>query len=668
MQRALRISQKEVTCLLTVLIYQKSSQTFIDRYRNLFETYEESGQIAFCFWDEHGTDVASALPELTAIVRGVREWQAVVVMPHLEDFEEEQALHRQENPFDFLCNAADEPVVEESEIPLIRLAQMLGGVPLVARHYVNRMNTQPEGGKALSVVREESDEELERQQKIWNDLTDQYSFSCERPGHIYLFKARYLPEIKLPTEKDTDVIGRYESDSSMFWYRNRYPARTRFLIQDCSRPGNVHYEADLFRFWITALVLSLNHFSSGTFEAYKVYQTCAKIDLDDVQILFSRYYNRMNATQFRANLQIRELQKNSRLEREQEELPHYACDVPVHFEMQENPDLSIPTRQIGLTGDCPMDEIPWWHGKVNDSMKAVRKLHGSARMVLDRASLQCRYASKLTEEEICELDEYQMADMEQELSELEQKILTFDTCTALPMRRYRRELRQAEERTAEEMKKRMTRGKAILAGIAVLVIYLIGFLPDLLMQVQTKGSVLGTLGIILTGCGVLVAVSIGSLFYFRSRVCQKMNGYNEIIYRIIHNFQQLGTVFSCYLSDCSSYMRGKFLLQALQQKTIRSSEEIVQLGRHVEYMNHQMDLVSGWLNDLDMKVLEDSGEHQNDYFDFEIPPENNRGYSIQMDCETGYIPTDGGEECMTPYPFVHAFTVKREPLFEKRTK
>lgn len=651
--------------MLTVLIYQKSSQSFIDRYRTLFEEYEESGQIAFCFWDEHGMDVQTALPELTSIVRGIHKWQAIVVMPHLDDFIEEQALHLQDNPFDYYCNSQKEPVVQESEVPLIRLAQMLGGVPLVNKHYSNTMTITADDNKQMVVARQESDDEISRQQKVWNELNDKYSFPCDRPQDLYLFKARMPKDIKLPTLNDRESMARHESDSSLFWYRNRYPARARFLIQDCTKPGNAHYEEDLFRFWMTALTIATNDFPSGTFEAYKVYQTVSEISFEQAHELFSKYFNRLSSIQFRANLQISELQKRSQLVRSQEELPLYQCEIPVFFEMQQDEDLPISSKRIGFAGDCPIEEEPWWHLKVLSSVKAVKKLHSSIKMVLDRASVQSRYASKMTEEEICELDEYQFEEMNQELSDLEKKILTFNTYTALPMNKYYSDLGKAEKKTADAMKKRMTRKVTVIACLVVLIIYLIGFIPDFVYQIQQGDSFWEAIGIAGLGCGVIIAVSLGCLYVFRQMIVDEIAEYNSIIYTIINNFQHASTAFSNYLSDCSSYMRGTFMLQALEKRTLVSSEEIVQLGQHVEHLDSQMSIITNWLSDLDMKVMEDKENHNRDYFDFDIPPEKNRGYSIQMDTKPTYVESVGGSECKAPYPFVTAFSVKRESLFEE---
>ena len=184
--------------MLTVIIHKKSSQQFIDKYHPLFEPYLETRKIAFCFWDEHGTDIHSAVPELTGIVRGVRRWKAIIVDPLTDELEIPAEPSRRENPFDFLCNSDPEPEVHESHIPIIRLAQMLGGVPLVNRHYDNVMvRDESQGRIGYAIKRREQEEDLARQQEVWDRLNDQYSFNCEYPTHLYLFSARNMSEIQM---------------------------------------------------------------------------------------------------------------------------------------------------------------------------------------------------------------------------------------------------------------------------------------------------------------------------------------------------------------------------------------------------------------------------------------------------------------------------------------
>ena len=651
--------------MLTVLIYPKACQEFLDNYSRLFETYTESGKIALCFWDEHGTDIASALPKLEELVRGVREWKAIVVLPVTE---EQQEATKQDNPFDYLCNSAEEPPVQESEVPLIRLAQMLGGVPLVNRHFDSVMERDAglfRGAGRLSVRRREQDEELRAQQARWKELTDRYSFRCDRPSMLYLFKGRPPQEMRIPEVTDRESMRRRESDSSRFWYRNRYPARARFLIQDCVRPGNAHYHENLFQFWMTALTLALNSPPSGTFEAYKVYQVKASVDFERLHQKLSDYYNRLSGARFAAEKQIHELQKSSEYEREQENLPYYRGEVTVRMDPLDEEKFLISSQTIGLAGDCPRPEVPWWRERVRESAKAMEKLFHALRIALDRASGKCRLFARVTDEELCELDEYQVQELEEQLMELERSILTFHMGAVLPVKKYREELKKGAARTEAGLYKRMTRRTTVAAGAAMLGIYALGFLPDLAYQLLEGEGLAEACGITALGLALLTGGLLLCLLWFRFGVRAGINGYNQVQRSILGDYQKAGGAFSDYLSNCCSYMRGRYVLRALEKKTMISAGEIVMLNRHVEQLSQHLDIIDGWLRDFSMKVLPDNGASHSDRFNFDVPPEHNRDYLFQLDAFPPDIPGVGGTQCTAPYPFVTRFDVRRERLYER---
>ena len=56
------------------------------------------------------------------------------------------------------------------------------------------------------VLLQESSEVISNQQAVWNELNDKYSFRCDRPQNLYLFKARMPREIKFPTSSDRELI------------------------------------------------------------------------------------------------------------------------------------------------------------------------------------------------------------------------------------------------------------------------------------------------------------------------------------------------------------------------------------------------------------------------------------------------------------------------------
>lgn len=668
--------------MLTVIIYKKSSQEFIDKYRGLFEIYRDKGDIAFCFWDEHGTDISSALPQLTSIVGGERKWKAIVALP-MEELNSESDIEtdifdvKKDNPFDYICNAEAEPPVHESKIPLIRLAQMLGGVPLVNRHYENRMMEETdfeEDGKGkkiykkrLKVERKESEAYLDDQQILWDEINNKYSFTCEKPTYLYLFAAREPREIEIPVVTDIEVMNRHENDSSLFWYRNRYPAKARFLVQDCSKNENAYFYEDRFSFWMTVLVLALNDFPTGTLEAYKLYNVRSVVDLEKLHRLFSDYYNRLDGAKLSASRQIIELKKSVQFTGELEELPFYHIDIPVDLKEIKGKDLYISGKDIGLSGNCPVEEEPWFRQEVRQKNQMLEKIYRSTRRILDRASFSARLSAKVLDEEIHDLDEYQFEEMKEELSEMEREILITGSSSVLPLKVYTDALDRAEKSAVTSMKKRMYRKKTILACGFALAVYLAGFLPDIVYQMIDGNALLPVLCMSLFGCGIMAIVCLCCLFHFRLIIMMKIHDYNGMITNFLSGVRGSGDKFSKYLSKIASYMRGRYMLQALERKSIVSNEGIIMLTKHVEHLRAQMDIISNWLKDFERSPLPDMGEAGRSYidFDFDIPPEKNRQYFLQLDNFTLTVHALGGEKISVPYPFVTGLEIKREWLYEE---
>lgn len=648
--------------MLTVIFFQKSSQPFIDRYKTLFQPYIDDGKIDFCFWDEDGREPKDAIKELSGIVRGIREWRALIVLPPDDDAIKDDNPYlrtRDENPFDYLCNGGKDPQVKESDIPLIRLAQMLGGVPLVNHNYVIDETGKP-------VIAENRDL-LEEYQKIWNELDSKYSLSYDAPKELYLFSARYSKKIIIPSASDDELLKRHETDSSLFWYRNRYPAMARFLIQDCAAPGHAHFSEDVFGFWMTALTIALNSFSTGSLEAYRLYSVKSVISRDEIHQLFSDYYHRLNSIRFAAEKQVIELRKQMQMKRESDALPDYKYEIPVWFKAIEEENLHIPSRDIGLSGDCPRKEEPWWNAKTAESMKNLDKVFRNLQIELDRASVLTKLSSDLEDSEIVELDEYQVSEMTEQLNELEKEILTFNTNAVLPKLKYKKDLAAAKQDTARCMRKRMTRKLTVTAGLSGIGIFLVSYLPDVVYQATVGGNALSMLGMILVG-GIIMGIAlIGVLLDSRSGIISKIFDYNDVMRSILDDIKGASDTFSRYLGKCCTYMRGLSLLQVLNQRTIRSTEGILTMTRHINQLSAKINMIEDWLKDFEMTPKPDDGSFFRVVFDYEIDPQRNNGYLIDTDAFNPDIPGPNGCILQAPYPYVTELQIERIPLFEENT-
>lgn len=657
----------------TIIIHRKSSQRFLDQYRVLFQPFLESGKVEFCFWDENAKDFASSLPNLPSKIRGETEWRAIVALPvEAADGEDEQLPAEEEylgdNPFDFEKNSAQEPFVEESRIPLIRLAQMLGGIPLVTPRVQTEfaeITDEIDGKQKVLRATTESGEQLAEKQKLWQEMTDHYSTSCVLPSQLYLFKGRVLPDIGIPNIEDVELISRHESDSSMFWYRNAYPAKARFLTKTFSRPGHARYHTDLFEFWMTVLTLAINDVPTGTFEAYKLYDTRAVISREMVQKTLSQYYHRLDRIRYSARMKIIEYQKNAQFEREQDTLPFYTATVPVKYRHIDDSDLKISADGLGLANDCPKEELPWWMECAHRSRKALDKVISSIHPVLDRACLICKSMSLISDEELVGMDEYQFEEMEDELAALEVEILTFNKNRVLPLGLFHRRIDQRKAETATRMRKHISRNRAIIAGCTALGIYLLCFLPDLIRQ-AVSDSVYYPIISALVGTIILGVTGLGALLWYRRSVRIKIGNYNGTMQDILDMIRDSAAKFSHYLSKCCSYMRGRSLLQTLTKRAMISISGIRMMSDHADQLKDYMEMIKTWLGQFNLPMNEPDTYEGDLVFDFEIPPSRNREYQLR---NTGYslkIPTVDGSQCTAPYPFVTAFQVVRVPLYEAK--
>ena len=124
--------------LHTVIILNRHSSDLLKEYRFLFQPFADEGTVSFCDWNESGSDVMSSVPDLYKLIRGRKDWRAVIVNTDcLREISDPQLIPLGENPFDFINASAedDRGVPSESSVPLIRLTHMIGGYEPTKEEY-----------------------------------------------------------------------------------------------------------------------------------------------------------------------------------------------------------------------------------------------------------------------------------------------------------------------------------------------------------------------------------------------------------------------------------------------------------------------------------------------------------------------------------------------------
>ena len=114
--------------MYSVLIQNQQTADAFAKYHPFFLEALNSNSIGLCKWIETGTSIDTALPELRELTDNKEHWRAIIV--RMEDGEAMKSFAASKrNPFDFEINQDHDTSVHESEVPLIRLTHMLGGVP-----------------------------------------------------------------------------------------------------------------------------------------------------------------------------------------------------------------------------------------------------------------------------------------------------------------------------------------------------------------------------------------------------------------------------------------------------------------------------------------------------------------------------------------------------------
>lgn len=649
--------------MLTVVMASDEASPFLKEYEVLFQPFIQDGRIAFCRWNPQGRDLRSALPELRSTVRGHERWRALVVLPLPtaggEPGQEEYPA-RSDNPFDFLSNADPQAgrAVCESDVPLIRLAQMLGGVPEPVYDYTDSI-VEGEQGEYRDTILTTPLKELEEQRRAWAQLEEKYHFPCDKPAEVWLLAARRVDPMRGRKKLPADVAVPGPAPERGFAVRNRYPARARFLVMDCAMPDHARCREDEFTFWMMVLTLALNQYEGGRLEPENLYRLQGAVDTQIMQGLFSNYCNRL--MRIDRDVSRRQALLRLRLEdsREQEELPDYSLKIPVEYTADVPAGLTVDQIPVGLARDCPIQEKHWWNTKMVESRHAFRRLLNAPARALDMACALLRRNDRIDVATLSRMDRYQLRELDMQLNDEEIEIFCADSAAALPLRRFEQTRDQAERAVRTNISRRMKRATAIGAGATGLGAFALGFVPELMRVSALPG---GTKEMLLAGAirlGVLAVVGVLALLFFRRGLVRLIRDYNGEMRKIEMKVALSCHFFEGYLSRVCAYMRGRSIVDVLRSKEMRMQEGIYQMEKHHAAIARCCERTRGWMRDFGLDVLPDDQQGRAEYFNAAIDPEENEAYDLRTE-HSGSIRDSQGKRILVPYPFVSEMEIKRE--------
>lgn len=565
------------------------------RYDFLVNEYLKDGLFDVCEWHANGSSVRSAIPGLDALLDGEEEWTAVVATDLRAGRPAWEHDIHYDNLFDFPESYGLEAChpLRESERPVVRLTQMLGGLP-------EKVDVRPlEGGPKTyedAFVGYEVNRELD---ETYYDLLERYRLGVPRPQRIVCVTPRDVnPDLERLLRKDADAEDVEPCD---FWQRNDYPANARFVVCDrmalaaCGEDEDAaatraRVDKDWFRFWMSVLTLTTARIPPECLQAFRVYRLEAALDEGLLEQALSHRYSEWLATRERIEFQ-QELEQ-TRLavsEHGTTELPSCETHIPVVFETVEEENLRVDSSEVGLLKDRPARDRSVWQRQKMRALDAFRDLLRAPQHALANAAAQFRRSNRLPEEELeyCVLNEFQRSNLEDDLRAIEYVLARDIGERAFVFESYRDRLERESEHIVDGIEARPSTKQLFGATGVAVVALCVGFAPYCFGLTGGFGASLAAFGVTAACCVVLVGVTAVATLLARSSLRSAYQKFNDVMDGILERFHGDATRLSKRVSSYATFEKSWSIL-ARQQRCYASSARSVWLGRQDALLRTRM--------------------------------------------------------------------------------
>lgn len=462
--------------MYSVLIMNGETLKEFSHCRPFFAEALNSSKIGLCRWNEAGTTISSALPELSSLTDDKKEWRAIIVRV-IDETAMAACRSKPYNPYDFEENAGYEGDVRENPVPLVRLTQMLGGVPPVEVEFEAKIiNESHRAAKTIYVPYTDPEKIAARR-----ELMARYSHDSVAPASIILISVRKGFASEEPGE-DHIWHAHSESESSFFWKRNQYPSFCRFLVYDSRNEGPVRRDADKLNFWLSVFLFATNDIDPATLQAYRLYTVNTVIDsepmTDYFQILSERLKNTREAVQREIQQDIREQISN------RTDLPDYRIDVPVNLNLDSAQEIKIGHDAFPKLSDGITSDIGSWDGKTGDAETALASMIRSASRSLDQAAEAMWENITISADEVEPLSRYQEEDLTSAVNNYQRGIIRLQAM--LPSNRVSADgaISSASDSVRGELRQRVLKAPARALLILMLVLLLLFSVPSIVFAVK----------------------------------------------------------------------------------------------------------------------------------------------------------------------------------------
>ena len=642
--------------MYSVLIQnQKTSESF-QEFHPLFMETINSGQLGVCRWLESGTTIDTALPELTKMVEDKEEWRAIIVRVFDEE-DMSQYDYSSQNPFDFKYYHEEGHGYQESPIPLVRVTNILGGMPTPDIKYEATIVQEENKSPKIVYRPKKSDDE----NRIYQELNEKYDYDGKSPSEIILVSIRMAKK-----EKRENIervwTNHKEIESSAFWKKNAYSPQCRFVVYDMKKQGSVQYTADMFKFWTGVLLLVQNEIDTDELQAYRLYKMDLGIDRNILEDSIQKSVDCMQGARYYMQQILR--REHNRHFNQERKLPDYKLEVPVVFDVPRSGDMNVETSGFSLISRNLGGDLKQWNSSRREAEYKLKKVVAKAEIALDESAERMRGLRTMQESDVLKLDKYQNRMMDADLQNIYSTMQ--DLQQELPDNNA---MDENVQNRAEDVKKsildRITSSQIVGIILIMLLLMALTILPGLIVYtISNIGSKSSIASFVLLLADVFV-IPIAIMVWGQSRdVKEKISKYNHALNLAVRKISENAGVYSDFLSSIVSHSRGKSYLQILQNKKFSVSNKHRTIERHMRAVDAMVDTLDKWSRAFYLDINFNSGYCEDNEFDIRVRPAQNRLYTLEYGKEYQIPLNKSGQKVYTNYEFVTKMELTREELYD----
>lgn len=643
--------------MYSVLIQNKKTIESFHEFHPLF--LEALGdKMDVCRWMESGTTIDTALPELSSLTNDKKEWRAVIV--HVENEEGMSKFPSTlENPYDFLVNETKSDSIEESQVPLIRLTHMLGGVPAPEIEYEPKeIREEYKVPRVIYVPKRSAEKEIDHA-----NLSKKYEYDGKLPTEILLVTLRNKEKMQdKKLGKSAWTVNR-ETNSSEFWRRNNYPSVCRFLVYDYMTEGPVKKKEDMFNFWTSVLLLATNDIDASSLQAYKLYTVNTRFNREKMAEVFRAKIVSMLGVRNYVSAEIRkDIEQRMAVSKEK---PNYSITVPVMVDLPDRTDLEVNASEFSLCAKSELSERAKWRSLSLQSERKLEEAFKKAERALEESADKMRTMGKVDEDSVSRLDRFQEQDMVEELEEKRKSILKVQSSLPNVRMEKQKSLNDMMEKVQRDIVFRIERRRAWDCAFLLLCLAILSVIPAVLITLLFK---FGTLwGALCFGAALLTAfllVEFAMLAVYKYKFEKKIEKYNDELDVHIVRLSQNVANYANFASDIASYARGKNYLEILGRKKFMMENSYSDLQKHYRAANAFVEKIREWGIAFFLDINHDIELSGSVYIDTDTEPQRNVLYSFEESGEYLIPLNTSGNHVTAPFAFISRLEINREELYE----